>query len=369
MAILYTYVQSLEVHQIYRQGKKRLHMKLIYAALLLNILPLCVFQFYAQQSVRVILDTDIRGDCDDAGALAVLHALADLGEAEILAVVTNLKEPTNSTAAAVDVINTYYGRTDIPIGTYKREVATWDVQPSPFCSVLKDQFPNDAAFNDKMPDALDIYRKVIASQPDTSVTICSVGALSNLSELLHSGPDQYSSLDGRDLVISKVKKLVVMGGEYPRSSRPEYNIRLDPLAAVTVTLQWPGEIIWQGFEVGFAIITGAELQQTPLDNPVRKAYELRPFRDRWAIDQGKPSHDQAAVLIAVRGVDRDLWRLSPPGLVVVDSEGNTEWKPVAKGNHRFVTIKPHPARLEKIIGELMSAAPKRQLLLPATMDE
>ena len=35
---------------------------------------------------RVIFDTDPGGDVDDAGALAVLHALADRGEVKILAI-------------------------------------------------------------------------------------------------------------------------------------------------------------------------------------------------------------------------------------------------------------------------------------------
>jgi hypothetical protein len=30
----------------------------------------------------VIFDTDMNGDCDDTGALALLHALQDLGEAK-----------------------------------------------------------------------------------------------------------------------------------------------------------------------------------------------------------------------------------------------------------------------------------------------
>ncbi len=314
-------------------------------------------QTFSQHPVKIIFDTDMRGDCDDAGALAVLNALSDLGEAEILAVVTNLKEPSNSTAGAVDAINTYYGRPDIPTGTFKGESMHYDVKPSPFSPDLKNNFPNDAGFNHQMPDALDVYRMILSSQPDTSVVICSVGALSNLAELLNSGPDQHSNLDGMELVSRKVKKLVIMGGEFPRSSRQEYNIRLDPASAVTVVLKWPGEIIWQGFEVGSAIITGAELQQTPPENPVRRAFELRPFRGGWAIDQGKPSHDQVTVLIAVRGVDPELWQLSPPGFVVVDSEGNTEWKARASGNQYYIAIRPHPAKLEKIIGELMSVPP------------
>jgi hypothetical protein len=37
--------------------------------------------------VKVIFDTDTETDCDDAGAMAVLHSLADRGECEILATV------------------------------------------------------------------------------------------------------------------------------------------------------------------------------------------------------------------------------------------------------------------------------------------
>jgi len=326
----------------------------------LLLLLISIAQSYSQDPAKIIFDTDMRGDCDDAGALAVLHALADLGEAEILAVVTNLKESSNSTAGAADAINTWYGRPDIPIGTFKGEHFHYNVKPSPFSPVLKENFPNDAELNDLMPDALEVYRMILSGQPDTSVVICSVGALSNLCDLLDSGPGEYSDLDGVELVSRKVKRLVIMGGEFPNSSRHEYNIRLDPPSAVTVALKWPGEIIWQGFEVGYAIYTGAELQKASPDNPVRKAYELRPFRGRRAIDNGKPSHDQAAVLIAVRGIDPELWELSPPGYVVVDSEGYTEWKYRADGNHYFVSIKPHPAILENIIGGLMSAPPKNQ---------
>ena len=325
----------------------------------LLLLLFFVSQSYSQSHVKIIFDTDMWGDCDDVGALAVLNALCDLGEAEILAVVTNHRIPSNASAGAVDAINTYYGRPDVPIGTYKGDPLLFRSKRSPFSAILKDSFPNDAELNDLMPDALDVYRMILSSQPDSSVVICSVGALSNLSDLLNSGPDQHSKLKGVDLVRRKVNRLVIMGGEYPRSSRPEYNTRLDPASTATVAIHWPGEIIWQGFEVGYAIYTGAELKQAPPENPVRRAYELRPFRDLKAIDQGKPSHDQAAVLIAVRGVEPELWKLSPPGYVVVDSEGNTEWRPRPEGNHHYVSIKPHPTRLEKIIGELMSVPPKK----------
>jgi hypothetical protein len=41
--------------------------------------------------VPLIFDTDMDTDCDDASALAMLHALADAGEVEILATVVSSK--------------------------------------------------------------------------------------------------------------------------------------------------------------------------------------------------------------------------------------------------------------------------------------
>ena len=64
--------------------------------------------------VSIILDTDIDTDCDDVGALAMLHALADNGEADILGVICNI--PSQWCAPCVEAINHYYGRPEIPIG-------------------------------------------------------------------------------------------------------------------------------------------------------------------------------------------------------------------------------------------------------------
>ena len=43
------------------------------------------------EPVKVIFDTDMYTDFDDAGALACLHALADAGECEILATISNTR--------------------------------------------------------------------------------------------------------------------------------------------------------------------------------------------------------------------------------------------------------------------------------------
>ena len=69
--------------------------------------------------VKIIFDTDMIGDYDDVGAMAVLHKLADAGECEILATVSSTH--SNASAGTVELINRWYGRPDIPVGAVKGE--------------------------------------------------------------------------------------------------------------------------------------------------------------------------------------------------------------------------------------------------------
>ena len=71
----------------------------------------------SKEPVKVIFDTDMITDFDDVGALACLHALADAGECEILATVSSTRG--NASVGAVEVINRYYGRADLPVGAPK----------------------------------------------------------------------------------------------------------------------------------------------------------------------------------------------------------------------------------------------------------
>lgn len=78
---------------------------------------------------KVIWDTDMDSDIDDAAALAILHHFADLGEVEILATISG--SPIDYSVELVDVINTYYGRPDIPTGiTQFGEGNSWILQGS-----------------------------------------------------------------------------------------------------------------------------------------------------------------------------------------------------------------------------------------------
>ena len=186
------------------------------------------------EPVKVVFDTDMLTDFDDVGALACLHALADAGECEILATVSCTRG--NASVAAVEVINGYYGRGDLPVGAPKGDCvlggiagAKQKVEPkSPLDAEegphrhaearhlkyrkLAADYPQwvrhlDA---DDAPDAKDVYRRVLSAAPDGSVVVCTVGFLTNLRNLLDSKPDAISPLDGKALVARKVKKRVSM---------------------------------------------------------------------------------------------------------------------------------------------------------------
>src|SRR3954454_10964123 len=68
----------------------------------------------AGQPIPLIFDTDIGNDVDDALALGVIHALMSRAECDLLAVTVTKDESLS--APFVDVINTFYGRGDVPIG-------------------------------------------------------------------------------------------------------------------------------------------------------------------------------------------------------------------------------------------------------------
>lgn len=226
---------------------------------------------------KVIFETDMCLDVDDVGALAMLHAMADQGEAEILAVCFNEVHP--HAAKAIDAINTWYGRGDIPVGIYKKPLALPDA--STYLTNLS-RFPNDIDETD-VPDAVSVYREVLSKQPDKSVTIISVGFLNNLSDLLTESPD---------LVSAKVKEIVIMGGVH----NDGFNLSRHELVAASenVLKNWPSPLVIS--QPGYEILTGGKLVNTPENNPVRDAY----YSFFYSNFCDRPSWDQIAVLYGVR---------------------------------------------------------------------
>ncbi len=312
---------------------------------------------------KIILDVDLAEDVDDAGAIAVLHALADRGECEILGILVSSRNEWSG--PCVSAINTWYGRPSLPIG-YQRDhrfgykTPNQDrVTPSSYTEKVAKAFPHSLARSSDAPDAAILSRQLLAGQPGGSVTIVSVGFLSNLAALLDTRPDSHSPLDGEALVKKKVRQWVCMGGIFPQGHFPdgqgEYNFMYDTVASVRAINDWPTPIVFSGFAIGAAIKVGSRLRETPEANPVRACYQhYNGLKDREA-------WDLTAVLFAVRGA-RDYWKLSEPGLCLMHARvghGYHDWIPTPLKSHRYLIDAMPPAEVAKALDELLIATPRR----------
>ena len=311
---------------------------------MLILVSLLVAEGGVQAQEKVIFDTDIGPDWDDVGAAATLHALADRGEAEILAMmVSSGGHSAIWGPPCLDAFNTYYGRSDIPIGV---------AQDGPdfgslYNQQIAEEFPQDLGISGAW-DAVELYRKILSEQEDSSVVIITVGFITNIDDLLNSDPDSYSDLNGLELVEKKVKRWVCMGGGYP-SSGGEFNFNQDAAATVYAVENWPNPIFFSGFEIGVSILTGAKLAETPESNPIRRAYELA----GGYVGSTRSSWDQTAVLTAIR--DPLLyWDLETTGYCHVFSNGSNEWRSSPDKDHTYLISRISDEELVEIIDNLMA---------------
>jgi hypothetical protein len=306
--------------------------------------------------VRLILDTDMMTDCDDVAALGILHKMADYGEVDILAVMVSSKYPKS--VPVVDVVNTYYGRPDIPIGAPKKGTGFY-TPVSVFLDSLASEFPHQIKSNDHAPDAVKLYREILASEPDSSVVIVTIGYSSNIEQLLKSKPDNYSELSGYELVEKKAKVWINMGGNFPVDRAIDnVNFTRDSRAAYYAINNWPGKIIFAGREIGHSIHIGDKLRNTPLDNPVRRAYELHRGRG-GRLNWDHHTADLCAVLLAVRGLS-DYWDIEDDGYIDIQEDCSFIWRKKPGARQGYIIQRMDRTKLGDIMEELMIAPPKTQ---------
>jgi len=337
-------------------GKKKriLFSSFITAWLVINSLP----GLTGAEPLRVIFDTDMDADNDDVAAAAMLHALADAGKVEILAMGVVSLCPYSP--ACLDAINTYYGRGDIPIGVHKRsELAMHD---SSYAKVVAERCPNDIGLSSKVPEVLSIYRQVLAMEPDGKVTIIAVGQMNNLVDLLGSPPDAHSPLAGRELVRRKVATLFVMGPYFNERNEFQraYNFTTSPKAAAELIEKWPTRIKFGEGNLGHRHFIGGGLRQTPTNNPARIAFEAyfaAEQRRSGKLEDKRHCADPATVLYAVGGTE--YFGEIGPGSCEVREDGSTRWNAARDKQHFYNTQKVSISELEAVMEQLLVKPPKR----------
>ena len=286
----------------------------------------------APRPTSLIIDTDFGQWWDDVAALAAVHAAADQGRARILGIVSDVDNEWN--ARALDALDTWYGRPNIPIGV----TAGATTMPETYSRMLAERFPHSG----RAKDALRLYRRLLRRQPNHSVTVLSIGSLTTLAQLVRTD---------RDLVRRKVARTVIMGGAYPRATVPEWNFGLDLAATRQVVAHWPTPVVYDGFETGARVFVGNHVCAShPADSPVRAVFDVI---YRCGNDQTEGTWDPTALYYAIYGAGRVYRRAGQGGHNVVTADGLNFW--AHHGHHQRYLVLTDAARLSRRLDALIDA--------------
>lgn len=302
-------------------------------------------------SERIILDTDLGDDVDDAGTFAVMHALADRGEIEILAV--GIVNGNVHAVPLADAINTWFGRPDLPVGTITSGAP---IDHDTFAmGEIAAAYPHDLT-QATAPEVVGLYRGILAKQPDRSVTLVVIGQATNIANLLRSQPDANSPLDGVELMRQKVK--FYCAGGNGRGTLPQglagWNYQNDRAAAAYELAHLPVEFptVFAGGS-GLKLEIGSCYQRAPADHIIRVCYE-RYFK---GVAKDRPTWDQIRLLYGGRPAIRSAFACSPAGDISFDAaNGHLAWTstPVRNRAYAYVTDQ---AALSAALTELMLHRP------------
>lgn len=300
----------------------------------------------------IILDCDPGNDVDDMGDLAVLHALADQGELNILGVMYSMRPGFG--APVIEVANRFYGRPTIPIGVSK--TSTWDARDW-YGSFLQTNFYNTIADSTNAPDAVDLYRNILSKRPDHSVNIVIAGQLRNIYGLWHSEAGD-PQLSGKQLLKQKVKRLIVVAGIFP--SGHEFNLYADPVSATVlheITNTIP--ISYMGIELGNDVLIGTTIRSKPETDPIRAAY------DRYfTIMQinSRPAWTGLALLFAARGygtVETPLFNGIKGYIQVNNESGYNIWLDNAESNQEYLRFNQPVSYYTSLLDDLLMRPPMK----------
>jgi hypothetical protein len=306
----------------------------------------------AAAPVNIIFDTDVDHDCDDIGALYILHGAAQRGDVKLLATLGCTS--SDAIAPALDAINTWFGRSDIPVGTLKDKGF---LDHKGFGADLLKHFPSKFRSGKDYPDAVTLYRETLAKQPDGSVVIVAVGTAAQHCQSTKVRPGRREPARRCSTSSQKVKRLDIMGGNYPPQSSKdaEWNFKQDPASAALVCSTWPTPILFNG-EGGSTNSGRRVTYEMPEHNPLTMAYRLYPGVG-FAGD--RLSWDSVSALVAVRGA-APYYDVVSGGTNVTDpATGVNTWVPDKDRGHSYLVLKSRKSDIEKALEDGQTAGEGR----------
>ncbi len=321
--------------------------------LLLLLIGVLFLSVISQAQTRIIFDTDFGIDADDLGALAMLHHFVDKNECELAAIMCWSTE--QYAVSAIDAVNRFYKHPDILIGARKDSVQFVE---SSYSKAIADKF-HYTLNHHIIPDAVALYRKILAESDDYSLVIVTVGPLKNIENLLGSGGDSISPLSGEELVEQKVREFVMMGGQFPEG-KWEWNFSgAMPGVTQNVLSGLKVPVTFSGFELGVAIKSGEAINRMDPNTPLYVGFMYFSEYAPWMKKNFKgaildnSTFDQTAVLYAVRNGIGTYWDKVSDGVCVADEKGGNTWKQAENSNHSYLKLTMDQEEIATVIEKMM----------------
>lgn len=311
---------------------------------------------------KIIIDTDLGFDCDDAGALAIANKLKNDGKIDILAVTHSVNKKIG--CDAIKLINDYYGNPDIPVGVaeryalnvdefyeefyvkfhYAESFSGWGEKPT-FYKILNN-LNLEKYKNNVYRSAKEVIVEALEKSEDKSITVLCIGQANNVADVLS---------ENFALFYQKVKRVVIMCGnfndyeyEYRLGDmywKGEFNVILDVKSMQKLFAEKNLPVCVLDFNQGFDVLSGEGLAEQKC-NPVRDAY----IAHKVGQSLNMPSWDIMALMFASGEFD-DMFSLSGTGTVSVDDNGKTTFKQ-GNGEHCIIYRKFDQKVFFDLINEL-----------------
>lgn len=260
---------------------------------------------------KVILDTDIGTDVDDALALA---ALMGSKEVDLIGITTVYGDVRLRSAIAMHLCSLV--NREIP--TFAGEGKTISGREVWVSGSEGKNYENLTSFTPQITSAVDFLVNAVVSQPK-SIDVIAIGPLTNIARAIQTNLD----------FVEKVKRVWIMGGDFTQS-RVEHNFKCDIDAARIVLESNVPISILDLPSSQKTIIRMEEIEQ------IRNAPALgallyseimswiQPRNQDWTIP-----HDPIAALALLAP---EFFESSPTGKAKIDSEGMSFWNESPSGN-------------------------------------
>lgn len=249
---------------------------------------------------KIIIDTDPGQD----DAAAIMLAFASPEEIDILglcAVAGNV--PLKLTSRNIRIICELCGRTDIPVyeGAEKplvrKPITAEHVHGS---TGLDGPVLDEPTMEAQKQHAVDFIIETVMREPAGTVTLCTLGALTNVALALLKAPE----------IADRVKELVMMGGGFFEGGNitpaAEFNIYVDPQAA-DIVFRSGMPVVMMPLDVTHQLLTTKARVSRIREIGTRPAIamaEMLEFFERFDIEKygsdGGPLHDPTVIAYLVK---------------------------------------------------------------------